>query len=1182
MNNQRHIFNRYQFEQLLGQGGMGTVYHGLDTRSDQPVAIKVLIPEIAAGNLEAVARFLQEAEALRELNHPNIVKILATGEEDGAHYIVMEFISGGSLSDMLERNGQFSINATIEIALDIADALTRVHRLDIIHRDLKPSNVLLAEDGTTRLADFGLARVKNNKITQVDFLVGTLVFISPEVIQGMQADSRSDIWAFGAMLFEMLTGQLPFDADTPLALVSAITTKPTPNLEVLRPDAPIALVDLIYRMLEKDPGIRIPSVRLVGAELEAILSGIEQSLETPPRKTHPVETRFITPTPHPAGAPRHNLPVQTTPFIGREAELNTLSDLLKNPDTRLVTLLGPGGIGKTRLAVEVARVQSPNFENGAIIVPLAHLSSAEYITTAIAEAAGFQFFGSIEPWEQLIDFFHEKRILLVLDNFEHILDGADLIHRILLAAPGVKVLATSREKLNLQEEVSFRIRGLDFPEEIQPKSVEAASKFSAISLFLQSAKRARPSYELELADMKSITRICCLVNGIPLGIILAAAWVEMFSPDEIAKEINQNLDFLETGISDIPERHRSMRAVFDSTWHQLTPAEQKTFKKLSIFRGGFRRDAAQVVAGSGLRMLITLMCKSLFHRDPASGRYAVHELLRQYAEEQFEISGNLETVRNAHCIYYAKFMEERLVEMLGPQQIKALDEIEAEFDNVRQAWRWAVDQKNYDAIDRASESLFVYSDMRSRELEGITLIEEAREQLAPQPGEEPHPVWGHLLLPWYDLLIQSEGRLEDEQEIKKQAQVCLEYANKREDHLGIAHANILLGHFVAPIQAIALYEEALALVPRLDDSFWVRIRIGFSHRALGNTAEEIKAFQKSYERGRKIGESEKMGWALYNLGATEISLGDHTNAVNHLREANIHFKEVGTIWGIIWTNIDLSFLMLLKGDIEETESLVEEARRLARDANRSIRIKKQTLTVLAYLALITQDYQSAKDCFEEVLSGYPGSPEASLGLVFIAWEMGETSNAGRYLRDAFHTSSPFLIPGMAILCLPAAAFILRDEGDVERAIELLALAHHSQDPLELLKKWPMVERMQTELRATLDLDVFEGAWTRGQALGVAETFSMLKERFQIEGTAYKNLDELVLPSLSDASLVEPLSPRELEILELIALGLSNREISERLHLALSTVKGHNRNIFEKLQVQRRTEAVARARELGLV
>src|SRR5260370_4807427 len=275
------VGNRFELGKVLGQGGMGTVYQSLDRNSGQVVAVKRLKPELAA-DADLLGRFAREAEALRLLNHPNIVKVFATLQEDDHHYIVMEYVGCGSLEDLLA-TPRLPVSRVLEISLDIADALTRTHRLNIIHRDLKPANVLIAEDGTPRLTDFGVARfATHQRVTETGLTVGTLHYLSPEALNGEEVDPRTDIWAFGVMLYEMLVGQRPFDGTTPGSSLTAILTHPTPNLEAQRPDAPIALVDLVYRMLEKNRAQRIPSVRQVGAELEAIIQAQSPDSESAP------------------------------------------------------------------------------------------------------------------------------------------------------------------------------------------------------------------------------------------------------------------------------------------------------------------------------------------------------------------------------------------------------------------------------------------------------------------------------------------------------------------------------------------------------------------------------------------------------------------------------------------------------------------------------------------------------------------------------------------------------------------------------------------------------------------------------------------------------------------------------------------------------------------------------------
>jgi serine/threonine-protein kinase len=289
MGERRIIGSRFEILEPLGQGGMGTVFRGIDTQTGQAVAIKLLKPEVVANNPGMVARFAREGEALRRLNHPNIVKMLAAIDEDDTHYLVMEYVGGGSLADLLQK-GPLSIERVLQIGLEIADALSRAHHLKIIHRDIKPSNVLLAEDGTPRLTDFGIARLDDqSRMTESGQVVGTFAYLSPEACEGRTLDARTDIWAFGVMLYEMLTGQRPFEEDNIAATISAILSKPAPDLLEQHADMPLALAVLIDRMLEKDRDQRISSARQVGAELEAISRG----------ETTPPQARFALSTPTP-------------------------------------------------------------------------------------------------------------------------------------------------------------------------------------------------------------------------------------------------------------------------------------------------------------------------------------------------------------------------------------------------------------------------------------------------------------------------------------------------------------------------------------------------------------------------------------------------------------------------------------------------------------------------------------------------------------------------------------------------------------------------------------------------------------------------------------------------------------------------------------------------------------------
>jgi predicted ATPase len=404
----------------------------------------------------------------------------------------------------------------------------------------------------------------------------------------------------------------------------------------------------------------------------------------------------------------HNLPPQSTPFIGRVREINKIVGLIDDPACRLITLVGSGGMGKTRLALEAVRQiitreiseSPPTFANGAYFIALQSVKSHELIASTIAETIGFSFRGQDNPQAQLLDYLRDRQLLLILDNFEHVLEGADLMGDILQVAPNVQLLVTSREALNLQEEWVWHVKGMRFPDVNQVDEIE---KYSAIKLFIERAQRVQRDFVPE-REQACIIRVCRLVGGMPLAIELAATWLKRLTCADVANEIERNLDFLTTRMRNVPERHRSMRAVFEHSWNLLEQDEREVFKQCAIFRGGFRREAAESVAGASLFTLSSLVDKSLLRVTP-TGRYEIHELLRQFAEEKLdETAGAKESTHDRHCEYFADYLHVRQDNSRNAHQVEFMEEIGADIENARVAWDWAIDHKKWGAIGRALDS----------------------------------------------------------------------------------------------------------------------------------------------------------------------------------------------------------------------------------------------------------------------------------------------------------------------------------------------------------------------------------------------------------------------------------------------------------------------------------------------
>jgi serine/threonine protein kinase len=939
MENQVLIAKRYRIEDKLGQGGMGAVFLATDIQTDDSVAVKQLTSGIA--QVELIERFKREGEALRELNHPNIVKLLDMLEENGEHYLVMEYVKGGDLSDLL-RQGAVDLEQILRYALDLADALTRAHKLNIIHRDLKPANILLADDGTLRLTDFGIARLgSKDRVTDTDAIIGTIDYLPPEAFDGSGIDTRADIWAFGVILFEMLTGQRPFSADNIVETIHQITTQPIPDLEALNPTAPIDLVDLVYRMLERDPQARIASVRHIGATLEDILHG---------RTAQPTLTkRFDAPPPETQLRNQHNLPAQTTPFVGREAEVDALVNLLDDPTNRLITILAPGGMGKTRLALEVAeRYISPpqsDFTDGVFFVELAPLLDTSSIIPSIADALGYHFQADgREPLQQIQDYLSSKTLFLVLDNFEHLLEGAGLVTDILKTASTVNILATSRQRLNQMGETLYHLSGMDFP---AWKTPSEAMKYGSVQLFLQSAKRVQPNFELTSENLDEVAQICKSVQGMPLGILLSASWLGMLTPAEVAEEIASGIDFFETDEIGLPDRQHSIRAVFDYSWKSMTSVEQAIFMKLSVFRGGFTREAAQAVARANLRVLMSLTNKSLIRRNTDSGRYEIHELLRQYSHEKLIEQGLEHENCDKHSDYFVAFLEQFSAD--EPTE-KINDLIETEFENIRIAMKFCADFAKGDAILSVHRVLAEYLDSRARHQDAISTFEYMIDTLSIATNKNVtikktiSRLQGEVA-EFYNSIGQSRKALD-------YAKASLTIAKALDDDLGVSQAyhvlclcNSRLGEFQdmlkKAIEALQ-YFESKELLHQYNVGLFYKAEADFN---LGNFDEAKEAILRN----------EKMMDATHQIPMLSAGIFDalqeNDKARNYYLQGLQMWEEANDTWGIAVNLMLFGNFELKQNNLTEAETHFHKAFRVEYSRNKFIDMYVIMMGMPSFLAM---------------------------------------------------------------------------------------------------------------------------------------------------------------------------------------------------------------------------------------
>lgn len=438
---------------------------------------------------------------------------------------------------------------------------------------------------------------------------------------------------------------------------------------------------------------------------------------------------------------RFELPPPQTPFIGREKELSTLIAYLSDPECRLITITGLGGMGKSRLALQAGRraanERARMFLHGVAFVPLVGADTPEHVVAAIAQALEFTFSGGETPHTQLLGYLQEKEVLLILDSFEHLIGdrSAVLLSTILESAPDVTLLVTSRARLHMRSEYLLPLGGLHVPDVDEASRMPAqpdVEQGGAPHLFADAMKRMQPDLVLTEADVRGIIDICRMLDGMPLAIELAAAWTDTLSLTEIGVRVQQSLDFLRRDRPDTPARHRSVRAVLDGSWRRLSTDEQRVMAELSILRGGFTRQAAESVTGVSLPLLSRLVSYSFVHYDRARGRYQIHELLRQYSAEKLvtqsaESSSATEVanVRSRHSDYYCVRMQSLEANLWSTREEDALDEIDADFENIRSAWHWAADRGNVTQLDQAARVLHQYLSRRGLYEEGAAMFQAA-------------------------------------------------------------------------------------------------------------------------------------------------------------------------------------------------------------------------------------------------------------------------------------------------------------------------------------------------------------------------------------------------------------------------------------------------------------------------
>jgi predicted ATPase/DNA-binding SARP family transcriptional activator/Tfp pilus assembly protein PilF len=610
-----------------------------------------------------------------------------------------------------------------------------------------------------------------------------------------------------------------------------------------------------------------------------------------------------------------SLPTPTTSFIGRDLELAEIASLLDENEVRLLTLLGPGGVGKTRIALQAASELARRYRDGAHFVSLESLTSPNAIPQAVAEALAITLQGQEELLEQVIDFLKVKNLLLVLDNFEHLVDGATIVSDFIRACPEVDILVTSRERLNLDEEHILSLEGLGIPND--KTSLEDALSYDAVVLFIERAKRVRSSFTLTKEELPAVLEICQLVQGFPLGIELAAAWVKLMPCQEIADEIAKNLDFLESSSRNALERHRSLRATFEYSWQLLTDKEQETLRKLSVFRGGFTREAASFVANANISLLAALVDKSLLR--VLENRYDFHPLLHHYAQEKLaQVTADASQTRAKHALFFVDLVEQTSSGH-SSRQVEILKQLDKEHDNVLEVLRWVQASAHPDLGLRLVAGLHDFWESRGLVAEGRAWLTTILSH--PKAAEQPR-LRGRALNSAGNLAWSHADYTAARAYFEEKLAIAISLAD--DDELAKTFNGLAL---VASEQgdnetARKHYEAALSILRNLGERDKMAVvinNLGIVATEQGDYETARTLYEESLAISRQHNNKSTMTLALINLGLTVWRLGDYDGAATLLQEGLELSRMLPHLPAVIASLSNLGIILLDKG--EETSAL---------------------------------------------------------------------------------------------------------------------------------------------------------------------------------------------------------------------------------------------------------------------